>query len=141
MSHTFSIEDIKQKIHQFRCAETPDNKAMAEYEFFVMGQGFIDFGTLRIEGCFMLHRLDFVNVYEVDIRPYYHDFLVVEIWPEFKAACEEYKRPSDVISREESNDDYDQALGFDSDELEIDFEDYRGECGFLMSEFRLRQAL
>ena len=141
LNETSSFEEVRQHIFEVWGTKTKQEKEMIEAVVFITGQDFLDFGILPLEDSFKFYSAGFLEFENVDISPYLDDFRTVELSPSFKKACEKYERPADSPPREDTIDDYERAHRFDSDDENIDFEDYRSGNVFFLSETRLRTEL
>ena len=136
-----NFELTRQHIFKMWSAETAQDKAMLEAMVFVTGQDFLDCGSLPLNDCFDFYRAGFLFFDTVEISPYVDEFDVIDLSPDFKAACNHYQRPNDFSPRGVIADGYEEAHGFDSDDDEIDFDDYRRGDVYYLSETKLRSEL
>mgnify|MGYP000751869822 CR=1 FL=1 len=133
------IVDLKMHIYKFWGVSDPDNHDMVDFEVFGAGRAFLEYGTLELKKAFDFYKTGLIEIKPLRIEPFWDEFLVMDLSPEFKIACMEYILAEgfpnavgrDYYEEENEVEDFDD---FDED-------DFRGSHVFLMSEVKLKKEL
>ena len=138
-----SPTELKQYLHD--CWDAPKSVLpVVELNYFGEGQEFLRHGVMRLHTVFSLLSHGLLNVANISIDPYWDEFDVITLKPNFKALCEAYIPPSDlpnfgtICEYDEPNDEF---LDDDETSDEDYAKDYRGSEVFMFSEARLRSEI
>lgn len=138
-----SPTELKQYLNDYWDVPKSD-LPMVELTYFGEGKEFLVHGVMRLHTVFRLLSHGLLSVTDISVDPYWDEFDVIALKPNFKALCEAYI-PPEGLSNLGTFCEYEQpneAGLYDETISEEEYsKDYRGAGVFMFSEGRLRSEI